>query len=337
MDTTPTTPVQAIKIRLGRETGADVLFTPEQDDVSRRHAEAWWDPDLDCIVVRDLGSANGTYPGLGAITAADGSIRMSPGQTVILGEQEIGFEVLQRALTHKTETVRLQDAQQQLAAQRQRRNRWIIRLGVFFVVAMIVAALLWWGYQHTQTTREAAETAREAALLAEQARQARSEADLWIAEQSVDVPPDTPMIGPFIDHRDGTLTDTRSGLTWRRCSLGRVWHEQGCVGKPGRYTWNQMQPALEQINREEGLSGHHDWRAPTLIELLTLVTEGQGLLFADAWTGLAVGHYWTTTPWPRGERRYWNVHTGDGTGYWDEAAIPRYVIPVRQGTLPDDE
>ncbi|MBI4741105.1 MAG: DUF1566 domain-containing protein [Betaproteobacteria bacterium] len=69
----------------------------------------------------------------------------------------------------------------------------------------------------------------------------------------------------YVDHRDGTVTHTPTGLTWMRCTLGQTWNGSNCTGTANAYTWNQAR-ALTQT-----YAGHSDWRLPDLPELSSLV------------------------------------------------------------------
>lgn len=325
-----------VTVTIGRDTACDITFSADADDVSRRHAEAVWSAKVGCVVVRDLGSANGTLPGEGAMTAADGSIRLMPGQTVVLGEQSLGYEEIKRALDEKTRAQESERAREAIVAKRKLRRRWFVGTFATLIVLGVAGAGVWFVMESTRTAEEAAATAREAALVAEQSRRAREEADELIAEREIEVDdPDARMIGPFIHHENGTVTDTRTGLMWRQCSLGRVWEEGRCVGDAGTYAWDRTESALTLVNDEGGLSGHTDWRLPSLVELLTLVQEGQGLLHADAFPGVVLGHHWTTTAWSERDQRYWNVHMREGIGYWDESGVRRFVLPVRVVVAPE--
>lgn len=335
-----------VKVILGRDAACEVVFPPSADTVSRRHAEAIWSEDLGCIVLRDLGSANGTFPGDDSLAAADGSIRLSAGQTVVLGEEVVPFSEIKRALDEKKRRLEADQALFQSRDRRSRIRKISLVSGVSLLILLGVAGAIWHVLQTTQRAEEAQEAARAAAELAEEAREqaemaratadsarkAREEADELIAEREVDIDPDAKLIGPFLDHENGTVTDTRTGLMWRRCSLGLVWEEARCTGTRGTYTWNRAASGIELVNQEGGLSGHTDWRLPTLVELLTLVQEGRGLRYPEAFPGAAATHHWTASPWDEALQRYWNVHLGDGIGYWDESAIMRSVLPVRDVT-----
>lgn len=79
-------------------------------------------------------------------------------------------------------------------------------------------------------------------------------------------------IGRFIDHGDGTITDTETGLMWKRCleGLSGVNCEEGKVEK---YTWHE---AVKRFKNVE-YAGYADWRLPTIDELKTLVHCSKGV------------------------------------------------------------
>ena len=334
---------RSVTVTLGRDASCDLVFPASAETVSRRHAEASWSEELACLVVRDLGSANGTLPGEKALPAADGSIRLGVDETVLLGEETVTYAQIKRVLDEKTRRVSADEALTRTRQRRSSTGRAVVLSLVALVLLGGLAGAGWYFYDSAQKAEEAARTAAALAELARQeaevarqtadsARQAREEADELIAEREIDAPPDATMIGPFLDHGDGTVTDTRSGLMWRRCGLGMVWESERCTGDRGSYSRDRADAAIELVHAEGGMSGYTDWRLPTLVELMTLVVEGSGLRYPEAFPGVPAAHVWSATPWDVTLDRYWNVHLGEGVGYWDEAGIPRAVLPVRDVT-----
>lgn len=66
--------------------------------------------------------------------------------------------------------------------------------------------------------------------------------------------------------KENEVVDKKSGLTWRRCSLGQTWQKgKGCVGE------------IELIKRKEAEERANSlgkgWRIPSIDELLTLVDK----------------------------------------------------------------
>jgi hypothetical protein len=86
----------------------------------------------------------------------------------------------------------------------------------------------------------------------------------------------------FIDNGDGTVTDTRSDLTWSKATL--------CDREINHAT-------AEQLCTELDLAGHTDWRLPTVDELFALAdrTRTEPALDTDAFPDTQSDWYWTST------------------------------------------
>ncbi|MEE9352144.1 MAG: DUF1566 domain-containing protein [Thiotrichaceae bacterium] len=85
-------------------------------------------------------------------------------------------------------------------------------------------------------------------------------------------------IGEYIDHGDGTVTDTKTHLMWKKCSEGLS--GVGCnKGKIASIQWNVV---IKQ-ERAVGLGGYSDWRLPTVKELRSLIYCSNGVSQKDSW------------------------------------------------------
>lgn len=74
------------------------------------------------------------------------------------------------------------------------------------------------------------------------------------------------------DNGDGTITDTATGLMWKKCMEG-VTGNLCDTGAAADFTW---QTALQQpgvINSGGGFAGNTDWRLPNIKELSSIVEE----------------------------------------------------------------
>ncbi len=66
----------------------------------------------------------------------------------------------------------------------------------------------------------------------------------------------------FKDNGDGTVTDPRNGLIWKRCAEGFTWNGNGCEGSAITPTWfDAMREA-----KNHRFMGKSDWRIPTKSE-----------------------------------------------------------------------
>lgn len=74
----------------------------------------------------------------------------------------------------------------------------------------------------------------------------------------------------YRNHGNGTVTDRTTGLMWRQCSEG--FSGSGCQqGQVRLFNWQEVL-ALNNSS----FAGYHDWRVPTLEELLSLVFCSNG-------------------------------------------------------------
>ena len=76
----------------------------------------------------------------------------------------------------------------------------------------------------------------------------------------------------YVDNQDGTITDTKTNLTWMRCSLGQTWTGSTCSGDASIHN-NQ---AAQDIAKQTHFAGESDWRLPTADELHSLVYCSSG-------------------------------------------------------------
>lgn len=74
------------------------------------------------------------------------------------------------------------------------------------------------------------------------------------------------------DNGNGTVTDTKTGLMWKKCPEGI--NGNGCEnGKAEKFKWQFALDHVKALNEGDGYAGHKDWRVPTIEELLSLVDK----------------------------------------------------------------
>lgn len=82
-------------------------------------------------------------------------------------------------------------------------------------------------------------------------------------QQCIPNVPRTTPTARFALHADGTATDRRTGLTWRRCAEGQRWQGGRCTGDAMIVTWDD---AMARFGRADTAG----WRLPSLKELASI-------------------------------------------------------------------
>ena len=72
------------------------------------------------------------------------------------------------------------------------------------------------------------------------------------------------------------IHDLKLNVTWLRCSVGQVWNEKKCVGKPLKFKISEVGAIIKQANNQ--LEG--DWRLPNRKELENIVCMTCGQSFS---------------------------------------------------------
>lgn len=109
----------------------------------------------------------------------------------------------------------------------------------------------------------------------------------------------------FTDNADGTLTDTRYGLMWMRCSLGQTWENETCNGDALELNWQQALVAAHGYVYADKLG----WRVPNIKELAS-ITERQCVRPAInnvLFPATPSDDFWTSTPAVADGQRAWVI------------------------------
>lgn len=135
-----------------------------------------------------------------------------------------------------------------------------------------------------------------------------------------------------------TVTDTKTNLTWKRCSEGQTWTGTTCNGVAKAMTWNQ---AMVKRN---------DWRVPTIEELQTLVYCSNGMITVNAgcigkyqtstiasiFINTPTNFYWSESRYIGGLNNSWSVYFGSGQSvgfYQGSFGVVRLVHDKNSKTL----
>ncbi len=109
-----------------------------------------------------------------------------------------------------------------------------------------------------------------------------------------------PTASRFVDNRDGTVTDSCTGLMWQMETA------------PGTYMWDGALRYCEGLT----LAGHDDWRLPNIRELQSIVDYGRwgpsmDPVFVDI--GPVDGWYWSSSTGVNYPDFAWSVLFHDGS------------------------
>jgi hypothetical protein len=119
---------------------------------------------------------------------------------------------------------------------------------------------------------------------------------------------------------DGSeVTDSKTGLIWRRCSEGQSWSSGTCSGTAVTYT---HEPALVQAKTQTG------WRLPNVKELSSITDRTRRIPAIDvtAFPATPANSFWTSTPDAGDASLAWYVDFSDGIVYLCGRSCP---LPVR--------
>jgi len=129
----------------------------------------------------------------------------------------------------------------------------------------------------------------------------------------------------YVDHGNGTVTHTPSGLTWKRCMQGQTWTGSGCTGIPSETSWDVAMAMTDNF------AGHADWRLPTAREIETLIdyTSDDPALNSAVFPTSASATLWSATVdyYPD---YAWHLDTYEGSlADFNEKSTPNQVRLVR--------
>jgi hypothetical protein len=135
----------------------------------------------------------------------------------------------------------------------------------------------------------------------------------------------------FIDHKDGTVTDSKTGLMWSVCSVGQSYDEGKCSGLSESKDWAQSLQDIQALNNAGGQAGYADWRMPNIDELATIV-EFQCFdpaIQLSVFPATPSETYWSSTPDPSKSGKGRSIYFKYGTDITPEVATDRFTRLVR--------
>ncbi len=119
----------------------------------------------------------------------------------------------------------------------------------------------------------------------------------------------------YVNHGDGTVTHSPTGLTWKRCAEGQIWTGSTCTGTASTYTWDQANALTGVVT----FAGQSDWRLPSLDELQSLVdyTKTTNTKNLTMFPASQSSVFWSNSPhaYPSHSYYAWGVDFHFGSAY----------------------
>jgi hypothetical protein len=121
------------------------------------------------------------------------------------------------------------------------------------------------------------------------------------------IPPTTPN-SQLVDNGNGTITDTATGLIWKKCSEGQT-NDENCTGSATLVNWSQALQAAETINSNDGFAEQTDWRLPNIKELQSIVEVACSVptINSDRFPNTASSGFWSASARVNGSAYAWGV------------------------------
>ncbi len=145
------------------------------------------------------------------------------------------------------------------------------------------------------------------------------------------IPASTPD-SQFVDNGDGTITDSKTGLMWKKCLEGLSGNN--CEsGATGSFTWQKTLQQLNIVNNSGGFAGHIDWRLPNINELVSLVEEKcvSPAINLNRFPNTPNSGVWSGSPYADNSDSAWSVYFYDGASSNANRSINYAVRLVRGG------
>lgn len=127
----------------------------------------------------------------------------------------------------------------------------------------------------------------------------------------------------YHDNGDGSVTDTKTGLEWSRCSVGQAWEDGTCIGEAEPLLWSIASLVAATTETAEG---KNKWRLPEIKELseLTELQCARPAINLTIFPNTPAAAFWTWTRFANKDGSFWTVQfilgetvpeMGDRTAY----------------------
>jgi len=119
------------------------------------------------------------------------------------------------------------------------------------------------------------------------------------------------------------VTDTVTGLIWKRCAEGMVWSGGTCAGTATPFTWYGALAQTAFFSDYTGVA----WRMPNLKELESLVETACYDMAINQTAFPATQRYaWSASPYVAGIDGAWAAYFYNGYDYWSVKSSAKFWL-----------
>ena len=121
----------------------------------------------------------------------------------------------------------------------------------------------------------------------------------------------------FKDNNDGTVTDLKTKLIWKKCSEGQKWANNTCEDDSSindMMNWPEALNQANQVNTGNGFAGSVNWRLPNIKELSSIIENAcyGPSINLNVFPNTPAGIYWSSTPYLGANDYVWTVRFNYG-------------------------
>jgi hypothetical protein len=135
----------------------------------------------------------------------------------------------------------------------------------------------------------------------------------------------------YINHKDGTVTDKKTTLMWKRCPEG-LSGSSCTTGTATKYTYKT---SIERADASENqpFATYSDWRLPNIKELVSLVARDrhEPAINSTLFPNTPSASFWSSTPYAYDAYGAWGLYFNNGNDDYDLRDGNYYVRLVRGG------
>ena len=134
--------------------------------------------------------------------------------------------------------------------------------------------------------------------------------------------------GRYTVNGDGTITDNKTNLMWKRCTEGLS--GSACtIGSATTYNWQQ---ALDLANNSS-FAGFSDWRLPNIKELRSIAAYDRysPTINSTIFPNTTTSWFWSSSPNASNSDYVWRLDFNNGNDLNDNRDYNDYVRLVRGG------